>query len=115
MRLPCRWIRVYGSCEACGNVYADGKGVRNDRWGGKRITGRIAGSGWRTRFLEAAVATRIKQAYGGALACENAYEAAITLRIPGLDWKTITCRGYQRQQAALPADRFRSDIGPSNG
>ena len=52
----------------------------------------------RTHFLELAVATRIRQAYGGALACENVYEDAITFRIHGSDRKTITCWGNQRQQ-----------------
>ena len=50
----------------------------------------------RTHFPEATVATRIRQAYGGALACENAYECAITLRIQGSGRKTLTCRGNQR-------------------
>ena len=45
--------------------------------------------------------TWIKQAYGGALTCEKAYEGAITLRIQGLNRKTIICRGNNQRQQGL--------------
>lgn len=82
MCLPCGWIWVYGPSEAYGNAYKDGKGVRAGHWCGKRITGAASGTlDGRARFPEAAVATWIRQAYRGALVCENAYGPVIALRI----------------------------------
>lgn len=96
MRLPCVWIRLRTQQGVRKRLQA----WKTDYWARSRA---LDGQ---TRFPEVTIATRIRQAYGGVLTCENAYGGVITLRIQDLDRKTITCRRGQRQQVVFPTDQF---------